>query len=119
MADVKLIENQGVSQTFKQQVIDLLSSIYDPELPLNIYDLGLIYEIHFNPSQQSGVCRLEIIMTLTTPACPVAGSLPGEISEKLKTIEGVEDAKTTLTWSPAWSKSRLSPEHELLFSAFM
>jgi metal-sulfur cluster biosynthetic enzyme len=119
MADVKIIENQNVSQSFKQQVIDLLSSIYDPELPLNIYDLGLIYEIHFNPAQTVGKSNLQIIMTLTTPACPVAGSLPGEVADKLKTLDEVEDANTTLTWSPAWSKARLSPEHELLFSAFM
>lgn len=124
MAEVKFVENIAISDVFRNEVIDTLCAIYDPELPLNIYDLGLIYEVHFHafdPSKSGDEqgCKIEVIMTLTTPACPVAGSLPGEVSQKLKGMKGVSDASTTLTWSPAWTKARLSPEHELLFSSFM
>jgi metal-sulfur cluster biosynthetic enzyme len=122
MAEVKFVENIEITDQFRESVIQALSEIYDPELPLNIYDLGLIYEVHFKPSDptvSTQGCQLEVMMTLTTPACPVAGSLPGEVSQKLKALPGVSHAITTLTWTPAWSKARLSPEHELLFSSFM
>ena len=97
----------------KKSCIEVLSKIYDPELPLSIYDLGLVYEIKVEGT------HVAILMTLTNPACPVAGTLPKEAEEALLAIEGVTSATVTLTWTPAWSKDLLSPEHQLLFSTFM
>ena len=95
--------------------VEALQGVYDPELPLSIYDLGLIYELKVDPNQRIA----KVIMTLTNPACPVAGTLPKEVEEALVKVEGIDQADVTLTWSPSWSKERLSPEHQLLFSTFM
>ena len=99
----------------KDACIAALQKVYDPELPLSIYDLGLIYELDVDPEQRSA----QVVMTLTNPACPVAGTLPREVEEALRAVDGIETADVTLTWSPPWSKDLLSPEHQLLFSTFM
>ena len=95
--------------------VQALQKVYDPELPLSIYDLGLIYELNINADQG----EVRVIMTLTNPACPVAGTLPKEVEAALLGVDGVNHAEVNLTWSPPWSKDRLSPEHQLLFSTFM
>jgi len=95
-------------------VIEAIRQVYDPELPLNVYDLGLIYEIKIEPSGET-----HILMTLTNPACPVAGTLPKEVEAAAQRVQGLGEVKVELTWSPPWSKDRLSPEHQLLFSTFM
>ncbi len=87
----------------KDRVIAALRTCFDPEIPVNIYDLGLVYELKVS---KDGVVAVE--MTLTAPNCPVAGSLPGEVERKVREVEGVKDAKVTLVWEPAWDKSRLS-----------
>lgn len=110
MTEQRLISE---TETIEKECIEALSKVYDPELPLSIYDLGLIYEIKVDGS------KVSVLMTLTNPACPVAGTLPREAEEALMSVEGVESASVTLTWTPAWSKDRLSPEHQLLFSTFM
>jgi len=84
-------------------VIEVLRSIYDPEIPLNIYDLGLIYRIEVDTEN-----NVKILMTLTSPACPVAGSLPGEVHRRVEAIAEVRTADVVLVWEPAWDKSRLS-----------
>jgi FeS assembly SUF system protein len=104
MSDPSLLE---------QNCIEALRKVYDPELPLSIYDLGLIYEINVEGES------VNVLMTLTNPACPVAGTLPREVEEALMQVEGVTLANVTLTWTPPWSKENLSPEHQLLFSTFM
>ena len=96
------------------EVVTAIQKVYDPELPLNVYDLGLIYQIEIDPQN-----HIKILMTLTNPACPVAGSLPKEVEEAALKVEGVQTAQVTLTWTPPWSKERLSLEHQLLFSTFM
>ena len=104
--------------TLEQTCIEAMRKVYDPELPLSIYDLGLIYETKIE-EQDDGKIHVAILMTLTNPACPVAGTLPKEVEEALLQIEGIDHATVTLTWTPAWSKEKLSPEHQLLFSTFM
>ena len=99
----------------KDACIAALQKVYDPELPLSIYDLGLIYELDVDPEQKSA----QVVMALTNPACPVAGTLPREVEEALRAVDGIEQADVTLTWTPPWSKELLSPEHQLLFSTFM
>ena len=101
-------------EALKGLVIEAARQVYDPELPLNIYDLGLIYEVHID---EQGETR--VTMTLTNPACPVAGTLPKEVEQAISKVSGLKSVKVELTWTPAWSKDRLSPEHQLLFSTFM
>ena len=85
------------------KVIEALREVYDPEIPVNIYELGLIYDIHIHPDQ-----RVSIKMTLTAPACPVAGSLPGEVEKKVEAIPEVKSAEVELVWEPAWTRDKMS-----------
>jgi len=85
------------------KVLGVLRTIYDPEIPVNIYDLGLIYEVKVD--ETDGV---RVKMTLTAPACPVAGSLPGEVEAKIEAIPEVRSADVELVWEPPWSKDRMS-----------
>lgn len=94
--------------TLNQKVIDCLHTIYDPEIPVNIYDMGLIYEVKIKEGN-----KVEIVMTLTTPNCPAAQSLPMEVNEKVGAIEGVADVYVNVTWTPAWDKSMMSEVAQL------
>lgn len=86
-----------------QRVIDVIKTCYDPEIPVDIWELGLIYEIKIDDAN-----NLEVTMTLTSPSCPVAESLPPEVEEKLKNIEGLASAKVILTFEPPWTKEMMS-----------
>ena len=92
----------------KDKVIGEIKKIYDPEIPVNIYDLGLIYDVKVN---QENV--VEIKMTLTTPNCPVAESLPKEVEDSVKAIKEVKDTKLELVWEPPWDKSMMSEAAKL------
>ena len=88
----------------EQKVIDeALKKCFDPEIPVNIWELGLIYSVNVSPE---GVATVK--MTLTAPACPVAGSLPGEVETKIKAIPGITDAKVELVWEPPWTAEMMS-----------
>ena len=97
-----------VEGPLRDQVIAALKTVFDPEIPVDIYELGLIYNIG---SRRPGF--IEIRMTLTSPLCPVAGSLPFEVKEKVEAVEGVEEAEIEMTFDPPWSKDRLSEEAQL------
>jgi FeS assembly SUF system protein len=90
------------------EIVQVLKNIFDPEIPVNIYDLGLIYAIDVDDDN-----KVEITMTLTAPNCPVADSLLAEVQEKVKAIEGVSEAKVNLTFEPPWDESNLSDEAKL------
>lgn len=92
----------------KEKVIECLKTIFDPELPVNIYELGLIYEVHVLP-----INNVQIVMTLTAPSCPAAQSLPIEVDQKVRQIEGVNDVHVAVTWTPAWNKSMMSEVAQL------
>ena len=92
----------------KDQVIAEIKKIYDPEIPVNIYDLGLIYNVKVDKENV-----VEIKMTLTTPNCPVAESLPKEVEDSVKEIKEVKDAKLELVWEPPWDKSMMSEAAKL------
>jgi len=94
LMDQKLLEGK---------VIAALREIYDPEIPVNIYELGLIYNITVNPDE-----TVSIQMTLTAPACPVAGTLPGEVEKKVEAIPEIKSADVELVWEPPWSRDRMS-----------
>lgn len=92
----------------KNAIIDVLKTIYDPEIPVNIYDLGLVYEVNVFPTFE-----VEIVMTLTSPNCPAAGTLPGEVEEKTKAVNGVKDVTLELVFDPPWSQEMMSEEAKL------
>ena len=96
------------NEALKQKVIDRLQTIYDPEIPVSIYELGLIYEIAILP-----VNNVQITMTLTAPGCPAAQSLPVEVDQKLREIEEVNEVDVTVTWKPPWNRSMMSEAAQL------
>jgi FeS assembly SUF system protein len=93
--DRKVLETRVVDEALKK--------CFDPEIPVNIWELGLIYDVSVSPE---GVANVK--MTLTAPACPVAGSLPGEVEQRIKAIPGITDAKVELVWEPPWNTEMMS-----------
>lgn len=96
------------SEALQQRIIEVLQTVYDPEIPVNIYEIGLIYEIDIDPAN-----AVKIQMTLTSPACPVAGTLPGEVESRVAGAEGVSSAQVELVWDPPWSPARMSEAAKL------
>jgi FeS assembly SUF system protein len=89
-------------------VLEALKTVRDPEIPVNLVDLGLIYELIVN---KDGIVYVE--MTLTAPSCPVAGELPGQVKEAIEAVDGVNDVRVKLVWTPPWDKDRMSEEAKL------
>ena len=92
----------------KEKIIACLQTIYDPEIPVNIYELGLIYEINILP-----INNVQVVMTLTSPACPAAQTIPVEVDQKVRQVEGVNDVHVAVTWTPPWDKSMMSEAAQL------
>jgi len=90
------------------QVIEALRTCFDPEIPVNIYELGLIYDVKVEPAG-----AVEVRMTLTSPHCPVAQSLPAEVEARIKEVPGVTDARVEVVWDPPWEPSRMSEAAKL------
>jgi FeS assembly SUF system protein len=95
-------------EELRQRIVATLCTCFDPEIPVNIYELGLIYEIEIQ-----GGGNVTVRMTLTTPACPAAGSLPPEVEHKVKSIAGVASARVEVVWHPPWTKDRMSEAAKL------
>ena len=96
------------NEALKQKVVECLYTVFDPEIPVNIYELGLIYGIDILP-----VNNVQIVMTLTSPACPAAQSIPVEVDQKVRQIEGVNDVHVAVTWTPTWDRSMMSEAAQL------
>jgi len=94
--------------SFKDEIVSLLRTIFDPEIPVNIYDLGLIYDIDLGKNG-----RVVVKMTLTSPNCPVAESLPVEVEDKVSNLPGVMEAKVNLVFDPPWTKEMMSEDARL------
>jgi FeS assembly SUF system protein len=92
----------------RDKVVETLKTIYDPEIPVSIYELGLIYRVDILP-----INNVQITMTLTAPGCPAAQSLPIEVDQKVNGIEGVNDVHVAVTWDPPWDKSMMSETAQL------
>ena len=92
----------------KNKVIEEIKKIYDPQIPVNIYELGLIYKIEINDKNV-----VNVDMTLTSPNCPVAESLPNQVKENIMKVEGVSDVKLNLVWEPPWNKDKMSEAAKL------
>ena len=95
-------------QKIGEEIVEVICEIYDPEIPVNIYALGLIYDI-----EVSGECDVNITMTLTSPNCPVAETLPVEVEEKVKVVPAVKNVKVEIVFDPAWTKDMMSEEAKL------
>jgi len=101
-------DRSGPGGDLQEAVIEALKSIYDPEIPVNIYELGLIYDVAVDADGDAIVQ-----MTLTTPNCPVAESMPGEVEMRVLSVPGIRDAEVKLVWEPAWDPSKMSDEARL------
>ena len=99
---------QFTNEQIKDQAIDILKTVYDPEIPVNIYELGLIYDVTITEDGDAVVT-----MTLTTPHCPVAESMPGEVELRVLSVPGIRDAEVKLVWDPPWDPSKMSDEARL------
>jgi FeS assembly SUF system protein len=106
--EVERPEPDGGDAALQEKVIEALKTVRDPEIPVNLVDLGLIYELLVN---KDGTVYVE--MTLTTPACPVAGALPAQVQQAVAGVAGVTDARVKLVWSPPWTRDRMSEEAKL------
>ncbi len=104
------METQEIQETqsLEAQVIDAIRTVYDPEIPVNVYDLGLIYEIRVHPDDS-----VFISMTLTAPNCPAAGILPGQVEQAARSVDGVTDARVELTFDPPFTMDMMSDEAKL------
>ncbi len=96
------------TQELGEKIVRVIKTIYDPEIPVDIYELGLIYDVFVNEDYE-----VKILMTLTTPNCPVAESLPQEVEDKVKSIAIVKDAEVEITFDPPWSQDLMSEEAKL------
>ncbi len=105
--------DQSSKEQLKEKVIAAIKTVYDPEIPVDIYELGLIYEIDID---DDGVVHVN--MTLTSPACPVAESLPMEVQERIVEVEGVRDVDLRVVFDPPWSKERMSEEARFALDMF-
>ena len=106
--ETKPQDEAPANEDLKQSVIDALKSVYDPEIPVDIYELGLIYDIDISEDGDAIVT-----MTLTTPHCPVAESLPNEVELRVLSVPGIRDAVVNLVWTPPWDPSKMSDEARL------
>lgn len=100
-------------ESLTQDIIDALRTVYDPEIPVNIYDLGLIYTVEVTEDFEA-----HVQMTLTTPGCPVAQTFPGTVEDKVREVEGVSEANVELVWEPPWTQERMTEAARLELGLF-
>jgi FeS assembly SUF system protein len=100
--------DEGAIERLREDVIAALKTVFDPEIPVNIYDLGLVYRVDIAPSGD-----VHIDMTLTAPGCPVAGTMPGMVRQAVEPVEGIGAVEVELVWDPPWDQTRMSDEAKL------
>jgi FeS assembly SUF system protein len=103
-----LVADPAKTAELKPRIIEAISTVFDPEIPVNIYELGLIYDVVVDAAGVAGVQ-----MTLTAPGCPAAQELPVEVANKVKAVPGITDARVEVVWEPAWTKDRMSEAAKL------
>lgn len=103
----------GTAPADEAAVIEAVKTVYDPEIPVNLYDLGLIYDLEVF---EDGTVKIE--MTLTAPACPVAGEMPSMVADAVADVDGVGEVEVRLVWDPPWTKDRMSEEAQLILDMF-
>lgn len=102
------MEEEKTLEQLREEAIEAVKTCFDPEIPVNVYDLGLIYELVITPDRKA-----EVIMTLTSPFCPVAGTLPEEVRQKIQAVEGIRDTALDVVFDPPWDKDMMSEEAKL------
>lgn len=112
-APQKAALEQGEIDRLTDDIVEALKSVYDPEIPVDIYELGLIYKVDLSDDRD-----VEIEMTLTAPGCPVAGEMPGWVEDAVKKVEGVRSARAQLVFDPPWDPSKMSDEAKLALNMF-
>ncbi len=95
-------------EQLEEKIVEIIKTCYDPEIPVDIYELGLIYNISIDENKKA-----HVKMTLTSPGCPVAGTLPGEVEEKIRSVEGISEAEVEVVWDPPWTPEMMSDEARL------
>ncbi|WP_425090511.1 SUF system Fe-S cluster assembly protein [Tropicimonas sp. S265A] len=108
MEGAPLIKPSSTDHPLHEAVVEACRTVFDPEIPVNIFDLGLIYTISINDASE-----VDIIMTLTAPGCPVAGEMPGWVAEAIEPLPGVKQVNVELTWEPPWGMEMMSDEARL------
>ena len=103
-----MAENNFDAQSLGEKIVKVLKTIFDPEIPVDIYELGLIYDVFVNEDYDA-----KVLMTLTSPNCPVAESLPAEVEQKVKSIKGINQVEVEMTFDPPWTKDLMSEEAKL------
>ena len=103
-----MAENNFDAQLLGEKIVKVLKTIFDPEIPVDIYELGLIYDVFVNEDFDA-----KVLMTLTSPNCPVAESLPAEVEQKVKSIKGINEVEVEMTFDPPWTKDLMSDEEKL------
>ena len=113
-----MLEADFPSDSLEAQVVEMIKTCYDPEIPVNIFELGLIYGVEVAPKEEEEGAVVHVTMTLTSPACPVAGSLPPEVEQKILAVPGITEAKVEVVWEPPWSLSMMSEAAKLQLGIF-
>ena len=108
MEGVPLIPPSTTDHPLYDTIVEACRTVYDPEIPVNIYDLGLVYTIDINPENE-----VNVTMTLTAPGCPVAGEMPGWVADAVAPVAGVKDVNVDITWDPPWGMDMMSDEARL------
>jgi len=108
MEGAPLIPPSSTDHPLYETIVEACRSVYDPEIPVNIYDLGLVYTIDINPENE-----VNVTMTLTAPGCPVAGEMPGWVADAVAPVAGVKDVNVDITWDPPWGMDMMSDEARL------
>lgn len=103
-----LIKPSSTDHPLYEDVVGACRTVYDPEIPVNIYDLGLVYTVEINPENS-----VHVIMSLTAPGCPVAGEMPGWVSDAVSAVPGVKEVEVDITWEPQWGMDMMSDEARL------
>lgn len=106
-------ESAATATGIEDGIVEALKTVYDPEIPVNIYEMGLIYDLNVEPDG-----RVQIKMTLTSPGCPVAGTLPGEVKDRVESVPGVAGAEVEVVWDPVWNPSMMSEAARLQLGMF-
>ena len=113
MSETNIFKSTNDPSAIRERVVMVIKTVFDPEIPVNIWELGLIYRVDVDEKGE-----VEIDMTLTSPACPVAGSMPGEVQEKVANVAGVNREKLELVWEPSWDPSKMSEAARITLGLF-
>jgi FeS assembly SUF system protein len=104
---------EGTAPASRERIVEALKTVYDPEIPVDIYELGLIYQF-----EQGDSGSVHIVMTLTTPGCPVAGEMPTMVAQAVAALDGVGEVEVELTWDPPWTPAKMSEDARMLLGMF-